>query len=432
MIPTISSSDSRLRPFARTVLPVRSAGAACSISGSTTYVERFRPVAEKARACRAMLHLLTLAMFGSGGLAYAQTFSATGVGGDIRDCCSGVGVFDVLLPSGLVDLCDLELDITGITHAVPSDLDIYLIDPFGTPLEIMTDRGGAVPVSGITLTFSDLATQLPSEPGPLVSGTFLPEGVQGFATFDGTAGGVDSWILLVIDDTCGNAGSFASFTIRGSYGPGACGPLVGACCDGTTGVCTDNVEEPFCTADQQVWTSGAACVSLGASCERHRGSCCDGTTGLCVDDLLPEDCTGDQRDWLKGVACADRSPPCSEHTGACCDLLSGICTGDVPPRACSGPLREWTKAARCTEVTCDAVNGACCDHDAFGGCTDGLVQAECTCPTCDWYKLTSCADIECTHISIPTVSHWGLFALSLALLIGAKVRFGLQRRAQEA
>jgi len=382
-----------------------------------------------------MLHLLTLAAFGSGRVSYAQTFSATGIGGDIPDCF--VGVFDVQLPSGLVDLCDLELDITGITHVIPSDLDIYLIDPVGESIEIITDRGGAIPVSGITLTFSDRGSQLPSESGPLVSDTFLPEGLangadQGFAAFDGTAGGADPWILLVIDDTCGGTGSLASFTLRGSYGPGPCGPLVGACCDGTTGVCTDNVEEPFCTADQQAWTAGAACVSLGASCERHRGSCCDGTTGLCVDDFLPEDCTGDQRDWLKGVACVDRSPPCSEHTGACCDLLSGICTGDVPPDACSGPLREWTKAARCTEVTCDAVNGACCDHDAFGGCTDGLVQAECTCPTCDWYKLASCADIECTHISIPTVSHWGLLALSLVLLIAAKVRFGMQRRPQEA
>ena len=385
IIPTISLSDSRLRPFWGTVLPVRSAGVACRISGSMRCVDWFRPGAVKALPCRAMLHLLTLAAFGSGGLSYAQTFSAIGIGGDIPDC--SVGVFDVRLPSGLVDLCDLELDITGITHVIPSDLDIYLIDPFGESIEIITDRGGAIPVSGITLTFSDRGSRLPSESGPLVSDTFLPEGLangtdRGFAAFDGTAGGMDPWILLVIDDTCGGTGSFASFTIRGSYGPGACGPPVGACCDGTTGVCTDNVEEPFCTTDQQVWTPGAACVSLGASCERHRGSCCDGTTGLCIDDFLPEDCTGDQRDWLKGVACADRSPPCSEHTGACCH------------------------------------------GDPFGPCTDDTVSSDCRCATCTWHNLQACAKIECSPTPIPTVSEWGLAILTLLLLTAAKLYFG--------
>jgi len=75
-------------------------------------------------------------------------------------------------------------------------------------------------------------------------------------------------------------------------------------------------------------------------------------------------------------------------------------------------------------VVCDAVTGACCDHDPFGACTDGLTQAACDCPTCEWEKLGSCSDLDCPHTAIPTVSSWGLAILSLLIMIGAKLAFG--------
>lgn len=378
-----------------------------------------------------MLQLVAVATFGASGLVQAQTFSATGMGGGIPD--HSLGIFTVQLPSGIVGICDLELDITGITHANPTDLDIFLIDPFGAAIEIMTDRGGTLAVSGVSLTFSDVAGAAPSEAGPLVSGTFLPEGLaelsdQGFATYDGNDGGTDPWVLLVVDDTVGNTGNIASFTLRGSYGPPVCSPYVGACCDGMTGVCTDGVKEPLCTGDQQFWTVGRACAELDPPCDRPRGSCCDGTTGLCVDGLLPEDCSGDQLDWLQDVACAQRSSPCSEHTGACCDRLTGTCTPETVESACVGPQRGWTKGAACAEVTCFSVNGACCDHDPFGGCS------ETTNPGCQgdglvWHKLMTCAQIECVHTVIPTVSEWGSVILTLLLLIGAKVHSALRQTA---
>jgi hypothetical protein len=81
-------------------------------------------------------------------------------------------------------------------------------------------------------------------------------------------------------------------------------------------------------------------------------------------------------------------------------------------------------------VECDAVTGACCDHDPFGACTDGLTQAACDCPTCEWVKLGSCSEVDCPHTAIPTVSEWGLVVLTLLLLTGAKVLFA--RRASSA
>ncbi|MFH1110901.1 MAG: hypothetical protein V1790_17135 [Planctomycetota bacterium] len=154
------------------------------------------------------------------------------------------------------------------------------------------------------------------------------------------------------------------------------------------------------------------------------GSCCDGTTGQCVDGLLPEECVGEQRDWLHGVSCVDRDPGCRQHTGACCDLVAGVCADDVLESACMASQESWTKGATCADIVCEAVTGACCNHDPFGGCTDGVTSAGCDCAECEWTKLGQCADIECARSAIPTVGGWGLAILLLILLVGAKIRFG--------
>jgi hypothetical protein len=76
------------------------------------------------------------------------------------------------------------------------------------------------------------------------------------------------------------------------------------------------------------------------------------------------------------------------------------------------------------DVACEAVTGACCDHDPFGGaCIDSLTQAGCDCPTCEWLKLGSCSELDCLHTTIPTVGAWGLAILSLLLMTGAKLAF---------
>jgi len=40
-------------------------------------------------------------------------------------------------------ITSLELVLTGLTHTSAGDLDIYLIDPYGISLEIMTDEATA-------------------------------------------------------------------------------------------------------------------------------------------------------------------------------------------------------------------------------------------------------------------------------------------------
>ncbi len=110
----------------------------------------------------------------------------------------------------------MELEMTGLTHTNPWDLDIYLIDPFGQALEIMTDRGDQIAIVDVDLTFNDKADVLPPETTQIFSGTYLPEdsdNLGGFSIFSDP--GTDAWILLVIDDSESNQGGLDSFTLRG-------------------------------------------------------------------------------------------------------------------------------------------------------------------------------------------------------------------------
>ena len=111
----------------------------------------------------------------------------------------------------------LELVLTGLTHTRAEDLDIFLIDPFGKTLEIMTDRGIGSGLSNVNLIFNDIAAGLPPENGQINNGTYLPEdsdGTGGFSKYVGGSGGTDAWILLVIDDAPGGQGGLESFTVR--------------------------------------------------------------------------------------------------------------------------------------------------------------------------------------------------------------------------
>jgi len=128
-------------------------------------------------------------------------------------------------------------------------------------------------------------------------------------------------------------------------------PQTDACCNGTTGVCTDDVPIENCQGDQQVWFAETLCSEI--TCEQHTGACCDGTTGVCTDDVLPDNCVGVQQEWFKDTLCT--AITCVQHTGACCDGLSGVCTNDVLPEDCQGEKQEWYKDQACQDVGCVAI-----------------------------------------------------------------------------
>lgn len=157
----------------------------------------------------------------SGAVAEGQPwqFEFLAAGGDVPD--QGIGVFPLFMDNPHVPIIlSIEMDIYGLTHTSPMDLDVYLIDPFGHTIEIMTDRGNQLPIAGVDLTFSDTASTVPPEAGPILPGTYMPEGLFmgtdiGFETYVGGSGGTDAWILLMIDDAAGDTGSFSQYRLRG-------------------------------------------------------------------------------------------------------------------------------------------------------------------------------------------------------------------------
>ncbi len=206
----------------------------------------------------------------------------------------------------------------------------------------------------------------------------------------------------------------------------------GACCDGVTGLCTQQPTETTCLAlsDQTIYYPNKTC-DIVPECIRHTGACCDGTPKAehCTMGTYPEDCDGPNQTWVKGGDCGAVPSICPAVVlGACCNTLEGSCTDNQIVADCSGAQRVFTLDGTCANTLCDAVLGACCDTDPFGGCTD-VTNAECQGDKLVWTKGGSCATTECVHNAIPTVSTWGLAILTLLLLTGAKIYFGRRQAA---
>lgn len=123
-------------------------------------------------------------------------------------------------------LTEFSIDLHGVAHAVPVDLDVMIVGPDGTSSMLSSDVGGLSAATGIDLTFSDDAVATIPASGPLVSGTFLPsddDAAGADAAFPppapvssnpdlGVFSGTDPngvWSLFVLDDATGDAGSIA-------------------------------------------------------------------------------------------------------------------------------------------------------------------------------------------------------------------------------
>ncbi len=166
--------------------------------------------------------------------AGGDPFEFNAGGGVVND--GGVAAYPLFMNGTVPEITSIELEIFGLSHSTPWDLDIYLISPFGRTLEILTDRGDQNSVTGVDLLFNDLGASLPGDPdsslalSPYLDGAVLPEGEvtlngsiigSGFGdAFVGMSGGTDAWILLVIDDVANaKGGSIDSFTLRGTQVP---------------------------------------------------------------------------------------------------------------------------------------------------------------------------------------------------------------------
>ena len=82
-------------------------------------------------------------------------------------------------------------------------------------------------------------------------------------------------------------------------------------------------------------------VTVYGNCEPIYGACCDGLTGVCENNVSIFDCTGQ---FTEDAQCAELTPPCG-NPGACCDDTTAICVDGVMQLACSGRFAAATLCA---------------------------------------------------------------------------------------
>lgn len=115
-----------------------------------------------------------------------------------------------------------------ITHSYAADLDMFLISPLGTAVELSTDNGGSgsnygaacSPLTARTTFDDEASASIVGQPAPF-SGTFRPEGtLSAFVGLSGASAN-GAWILQITDDEPFDEGTFqcASLLI---YDPSGC------------------------------------------------------------------------------------------------------------------------------------------------------------------------------------------------------------------
>ncbi|MBX3055053.1 MAG: M36 family metallopeptidase [Anaerolineae bacterium] len=120
---------------------------------------------------------------------------------------------------------DVDVQLTGLSHTWPDDIDILLVGPQGQNLIILSDAGGSADIVNTEIIFDDSAAGTVPDNGPLVTGSYRPTNyevgdtfpapapVASAATTLSTFNGTDpngTWSLYVVDDTGGDSGSIGS------------------------------------------------------------------------------------------------------------------------------------------------------------------------------------------------------------------------------
>ena len=128
----------------------------------------------------------------------------------------------------------VTLTLNNLSHSRPDDIDLLLVGPTGAQLVPLSDVGGTLAASNVTLTLDDTAAALLPDNGQLTTGTFRPTGVNfagatafpapaptapyafaapaGSATFGSAFSGTDPngpWSLYLVNDGLGASGSLA-------------------------------------------------------------------------------------------------------------------------------------------------------------------------------------------------------------------------------
>ena len=125
---------------------------------------------------------------------------------------------------------DVNVNLDGMSHTFPDDVDMLLVSPDGQNAIFMSDAGGGTDIVSCNLTLDDeAATAVPDatalacpgsykpanyEPGdPFPAPAPTPSGSVNLSTFDGgTANG--TWSLYIVDDASGDLGTITSWSLN--------------------------------------------------------------------------------------------------------------------------------------------------------------------------------------------------------------------------
>ncbi|RMF82979.1 MAG: hypothetical protein D6744_05570, partial [Planctomycetota bacterium] len=152
---------------------------------------------------------------------------------------------------------------------------------------------------------------------------------------------------------------------------GSAGGVTGACCDDTTGVCTENVDAANCTGPGMRFLANGTCDALFPGC--GEGACCmsDGTCNV----MLEADCLAMGGNWLGANTTCDECPRVCPPGGIqenepCGDDTNGGCNAD--------PNNPPVQVINCGDTICGT------------GWFDGSIRDT------DWYEVVVTAETELT------------------------------------
>lgn len=107
---------------------------------------------------------------------------------------------------GTIEDVDVEINLT---HTFDGDLDISIISPAGTEVELSTDNGGSGDDFLGTVFDDSAGTSITSGTAPF-TGTFSPEGSLSDINDEDAAG---TWTLKIVDDAGGDIGTLLSWSV---------------------------------------------------------------------------------------------------------------------------------------------------------------------------------------------------------------------------
>jgi len=104
-----------------------------------------------------------------------------------------------------------DVNVTlNLTHTFDGDLDIFLIAPDGTPVELSTDNGGSGENFTNTVFDDSAATSITTGSAPF-TGSFKPEG--SLSTFNGMQS-LGDWTLSITDDANSDGGTLLDWSLQ--------------------------------------------------------------------------------------------------------------------------------------------------------------------------------------------------------------------------